>query len=144
MTHKNVPYTRASSAHSGSNQKTEHRNEITNSSIKCLILLSHTIKANPSHVRAHKPFKEHNHKGDLETSILGLHFVVSGSHFSSGKLKVNPIDLRKIHNIEMMPYNMRWREFGIFVQLSRDKNLCEFSSFILEVQVYSFLNCTLL
>ncbi|XP_038108600.1 uncharacterized protein LOC6037528 isoform X3 [Culex quinquefasciatus] len=44
------------------------------------------VQANPSHIRIHKPFREH--KTDLETSVIGLHFVVTAHHFLGGKLKI--------------------------------------------------------
>lgn len=47
-------------------------------------LLLLLVQANPSHIRPHKPTK---HK-ELESSSLGIHFVVGNQHFIHGKLKV--------------------------------------------------------
>ncbi|XP_055635579.1 uncharacterized protein LOC129775208 isoform X2 [Toxorhynchites rutilus septentrionalis] len=44
------------------------------------------VQANPSHIRIHKPFRDR--KTELETSVIGLHFVVSLHHFQNGKLKI--------------------------------------------------------
>ncbi|XP_055542020.1 uncharacterized protein LOC129727833 [Wyeomyia smithii] len=55
------------------------------------------VQANPSHIRIHKPFRDH--KTDLETSVVGLHFVVSGHHFQNGKLKIRCS--ARIHEIYM-------------------------------------------
>jgi hypothetical protein len=40
----------------------------------------------PPITKPHKPQK--NHKNELETSTLGLHFVVNSQHFINGRLKV--------------------------------------------------------
>ncbi|XP_062706087.1 uncharacterized protein LOC109419778 [Aedes albopictus] len=50
---------------------------------------------NPSHIRNHKPFRDRN--SDLETSTIGLHFVVGNQHFLHGKLKVRCT--ARIHDI---------------------------------------------
>ncbi|XP_058448748.1 uncharacterized protein LOC131428719 [Malaya genurostris] len=55
------------------------------------------VQANPSHIRIHKPSRDH--KTDLETSVIGLHFVVSNHHFQNGKLKIRCS--ARIHEIYM-------------------------------------------
>ncbi|XP_065092128.1 uncharacterized protein LOC135712956 [Ochlerotatus camptorhynchus] len=53
------------------------------------------MPANPSHIRNHKPFRDRN--TDLETSAIGLHFVLSSHHFQLGKLKIRCT--ARIHDI---------------------------------------------
>ncbi|XP_043068566.1 uncharacterized protein beat-Ia isoform X2 [Drosophila bipectinata] len=43
-------------------------------------------EVNPSHVRHHKVIRES--RNDLESSIVGIHFVVTDQHFDNGKLKL--------------------------------------------------------
>ncbi|KAH8409971.1 hypothetical protein KR009_003407, partial [Drosophila setifemur] len=43
-------------------------------------------EVNPAHVRHHKIIREP--RNDLETSIVGIHFVVTDQHFDNGKLKL--------------------------------------------------------
>ncbi|XP_021702545.1 uncharacterized protein LOC5566816 [Aedes aegypti] len=50
---------------------------------------------NPSHIKNHKPFRDRN--SDLETSTIGVHFVVSNHHFQHGKLKIRCT--ARIHDI---------------------------------------------
>lgn len=45
-----------------------------------------SFQVNPPITKPHKPQK--NHKNELETSTLGLHFVVNSQHFINGRLKV--------------------------------------------------------
>ncbi|XP_035772869.1 uncharacterized protein LOC118456325 [Anopheles albimanus] len=52
-------------------------------------------QANPSYIRTHKPFRER--KSDLETSLVGIHFVASSHHFINGKLKIRCT--ARIHDI---------------------------------------------
>ncbi|XP_055594304.1 uncharacterized protein LOC129745328 [Uranotaenia lowii] len=44
------------------------------------------VPANPSHIRVYRPLRDH--KTELETALLGLHFVASSHHFLNGKLKI--------------------------------------------------------
>ncbi|EDW03641.1 GH10395 [Drosophila grimshawi] len=43
-------------------------------------------EVNPSHVRHHKILRDI--RNDMETSIVGIHFVVTDQHFDNGKLKL--------------------------------------------------------
>ncbi|KAL7042866.1 hypothetical protein ACKWTF_001318 [Chironomus riparius] len=49
----------------------------------------------PPITKPHKPQK--NHKNELETSTLGLHFVVNSQHFINGRLKVKCIS--RVHDV---------------------------------------------
>ncbi|ETN63873.1 hypothetical protein AND_004398 [Anopheles darlingi] len=51
--------------------------------------------ANPSYIRTHKPFRDR--KNDLETVLVGIHFVASSHHFINGKLKIRCT--ARIHDI---------------------------------------------
>ncbi|XP_049548184.1 uncharacterized protein LOC125959403 [Anopheles darlingi] len=52
-------------------------------------------QANPSYIRTHKPFRDR--KNDLETVLVGIHFVASSHHFINGKLKIRCT--ARIHDI---------------------------------------------
>ncbi|XP_064542128.1 uncharacterized protein beat-Ia isoform X1 [Drosophila montana] len=43
-------------------------------------------EVNPSHVRHHKILRDA--RNDMETAIVGIHFVVTDQHFDNGKLKL--------------------------------------------------------
>lgn len=44
------------------------------------------LQVNPSHVRHHKILRDS--RNEMETAIVGIHFVVTDQHFENGKLKV--------------------------------------------------------
>lgn len=48
-------------------------------------LLNPSPQAGHSHIRSHRIMK---HENDLETSVLGIHFVATANHFAHGKLRV--------------------------------------------------------
>lgn len=51
------------------------------------VLLCCTLfQAGHSHIKAHRVLK---HENDLETSVLGIHFVANAKHFTDGKLRVS-------------------------------------------------------
>ncbi|KAH8273595.1 hypothetical protein KR018_003137, partial [Drosophila ironensis] len=59
-------------------------------------------EVNPAHVRRHKIVRET--RNDLETSIVGIHFVVTDQHFDNGKLKVSSkLSIHGTHSTKLIP-----------------------------------------